>query len=200
VCNKYGAILCQRCYLKKITISHPYPDTTTFVSYRDTHIREIIRTAKYHSSPEVLNVFAESFSEYIFDVYSELILTRNTLNIILLPVPISRKRYRIRGYNQSTILASYVAKSLKKTYNINAFVKDNFAVRIKDTQLAHLDSKADRLKAIQGAFKVATPVDTDHTLVFIIDDVVTTGATSSEFAKLVRSDSSQQIEILAIAH
>lgn len=199
-CGRYGTILCRGCYSKKVTLSRPYAHTTTFVSYKDPAIREIIRTAKYHSSPEVLDIFAESFSEYIYDVYSEFILTHKKTDILLIPVPISQKRKRERGYNQSYILAEFITNFLKKTYSIHSFVKDDLVIRIKDIQLAHLHSKNDRLESIQGAFKVAHTSQKNEALVFIIDDVVTTGATTSELMKVLSKAGMHKVEILAAAH
>lgn len=199
-CQRYGSILCKRCYSRKILLARPYAHTTTFVSYKDQAIREIIRTAKYHSSPEALNVFAESFSEYIYDAYSEYILTHKEKEILLIPVPISKKRKKERGYNQSYILSTFIRDHLKKTYNIDVFIKDDLIIRIKDTQLAHLHSKRERLESIQGAFKSLHTTQDNNALAFIIDDVVTTGATTSELLKIANSLGLRNVEILAAAH
>lgn len=199
-CNKYGNLLCSRCVRNKISIRHTNTDSVAFFPYTDTHIREIIGIAKYKRSPDVLELFAPTLAEYIFDMYSEKSIINPRLEIILIPVPSSKKRLSSRGYNQSAILASYISLTLKNNYSVHATIKDTIVTRIKDTQLAHVKLKNDRLNSIRDAFIQTEKLNGNNLLICIIDDVITTGATTSELKRILAHDSFEQVEIVAIAH
>lgn len=197
-CGTYGHILCKHCFRKKINITHPSEHSTTFVSYKDKHIKEIIQIAKYNSSPEVLEIFAPILAEYIYDAFLEAKIFSNLNKVICIPVPISKKRLRDRGYNQSKLLAEYVSETLAQRYQIDSEIKDNLIIRIKDTQLAHVSSKQERFRLIRDAFVRVGEIDTENVLIYIIDDVITSGATTSELMRTLHI--TNKVEILAIAH
>lgn len=96
----------------------------------------------------------------------------------IVPVPLHWFRYLQRGYNQSVLLAEElsrwtgipVARRLK---------------RIRNTKHQAFLEREDRKKNIKGAFIVRKPEQIKGKRVLLLDDVMTTGSTLAECAKIL---------------
>ena len=94
----------------------------------------------------------------------------------LIPVPIHKKKYWKRGYNQAEVLAKAIGKRM------NLPVVSNFVVRSRNTTPQKELSKEERQKNLERAFKIQQNVVKLSTIV-IIDDIYTTGSTIDKVAK-----------------
>lgn len=92
-------------------------------------------------------------------------------------VPIHRRKEALRGYNQSKLLAEYVAKAL----NIPLLDKHLFKVRWTRDQ-SKLD-RAGRMNNLASSFKAKNIKDFKGKEILLIDDIITTGATLMECSK-----------------
>lgn len=109
----------------------------------------------------------------------------------IVPVPLARRRYRQRGYNQASELALAIRRAT------GVAVKSDVAIRLRETaEQAGLDRKA-RRRNVTGAFAAVAPLRRRH--VAILDDVVTTGSTVRELAAVLRQAGAAPIEVWAIA-
>jgi ComF family protein len=116
---------------------------------------------------------------------------RDTQPEIVIPVPLSAARYRERGFNQARELARPICTSL------GLRLRSDLIERRKDTrEQAGLDRK-ERLMNTRNAFALLAPLPARH--VAIVDDVVTTGSTVNEVAKLLRHAGAEWIEVWAVA-
>ncbi len=104
---------------------------------------------------------------------------------LLIPVPLHRQRLRQRGFNQARELCRPLTASL----GIPAAA---LLARRRDTPAQRELSASARRRNIRGAFTLTGPVP-DH--VAIVDDVMTTGSTVDEIARLLRSGGAQRIEV-----
>ncbi len=110
---------------------------------------------------------------------------------LLLPVPLGRKRFAKRGYNQAIELA----RRLSRRFDIP--LRTDLLVRTRDTaEQAGLDRKA-RRKNLRGAFELAAPLLARR--VAIVDDVVTTGSTANEIARVLKRAGAARVEVWVIA-
>jgi ComF family protein len=110
---------------------------------------------------------------------------------LLLPVPLGRARFADRGYNQANELATYVSHRLAIP------MRTDLLVRTRDTlEQVGLDRKA-RRKNLRKAFALTQPIREQH--VAILDDVVTTGSTANEIARVLKRAGAQQVEVWAVA-
>jgi ComF family protein len=91
----------------------------------------------------------------------------------LVPVPLSRKRYRERGYNQTAQLANELSRRWKIP------VWDQVLTRVRHTETQTRLTPGDRLRNVSSAFHA--PASARNVLrgahVMLVDDVVTTAAT-----------------------
>ena len=100
-------------------------------------------------------------------------------------------RLRQRGFNQSIEISRVLAKKLEIPIEYKAVVRQRSTVA-----QTGLNAKQ-RQKNIKGAFNVVRPLNYQHVL--IIDDVMTTGATVNELAKVLKKNKVERVGVLSIA-
>lgn len=105
---------------------------------------------------------------------------------LVVPVPLSRKRLRWRGFNQAEILGRAFAAHYGLEINTGSLVR----VKHKTAQ-AKLD-EVHRLENIKDCF-VWRGGNLNQRNVILIDDVVTTGATLNECAKVLKQSGAGQV-------
>jgi ComF family protein len=111
---------------------------------------------------------------------------------LLVPVPLHPVRYRERGFNQSHLLA----EALKNTFP-SALV-DASLRRIRPTRTQSLLQGRQRRDSVRGAFAVQGDA-CQNKPVLLIDDVVTTGGTVSECARVLKVAGATRVDVLAAA-
>lgn len=109
----------------------------------------------------------------------------------LLPVPLHRQRLRERGFNQALELA----RPLAKAWQIPVLA--NVIKRTRATQAQMELPAKQRYKNIRGAFTCADELAIKR--VGIVDDVVTTGSTVNELARVLKRHGVEQVDVFAIA-
>ena len=117
---------------------------------------------------------AEFFAEAILKKYGGYI---KGLGIdVIIPVPLHKKRYKKRGYNQTELVASYIGKRLGIPVNTELLARN-----VSTTAQKFLDN-VERKNNVKSAFKVYEN-DVKYDRILLIDDIYTTGATLHYAAK-----------------
>ena len=101
---------------------------------------------------------------------------------IIIPVPISKKRNKERGYNQSTLIAKELSKKLNIKLIKNALYKTKNI--IEQSKL----SKEEREENIQGVYSLVNSKELENKKILIIDDIFTTGSTVNECCKTIKNE------------
>jgi ComF family protein len=112
---------------------------------------------------------------------------------VVVPVPLYRTRFRDRSYNQSFVLARELAKRIDRRVDGRSLKR----VRYTDTQTHY--NAAQRKKNISGAFSVVRPEWICGRTVLVVDDVMTTGATLNECAKILRKNGALKVFAISVA-
>lgn len=112
---------------------------------------------------------------------------------IIIPVPLSYRRLLRRGYNQSAILAQQLSKQTGIKADVTSFKK------VKHTKPQSSLSENARLKNVHNAFKVVKNNNIKDKHVILIDDVMTTGATLNECAKVLLKAGALSVDALTVA-
>jgi ComF family protein len=174
------ALLCGACLHK------PPRYQNTHCAYRYSYpIDHLVRALKYHERLTYARVLGELLARSLVNVRIE------PWPELLVPVPLADHRYRERGYNQ----ASEVAEQLEKRLGIP--VRADLLDRMRVTrEQAGLD-RSNRRKNVRNAFAMRAPLGAKH--VAIVDDVVTTGSTVNEVARVLKKAGAQTIEVWAVA-
>ncbi len=106
---------------------------------------------------------------------------------LIIPVPLHKKRFRERGFNQSL----EISKSLSRHLNIP--IDTNSCLRIKNTRHQIELPAKQRHSNVKNAFKVKQAIKADH--IAIVDDVMTTGSTVNELAKTLKRSGVHRVDI-----
>jgi ComF family protein len=142
-----------------------------------------IHALKYHDWPVIARQFAERMSRLRFPPGIE------ERGRVLVPVPLSARRMRERGYNQSLVLASALARVGV------AHAVDGVLVRTRETPTQTRLTPEQRLTNVANAFRVDATRLSGHgdAAVVLVDDVITTGATLNACARALTEAGVQQI-------
>ena len=98
---------------------------------------------------------------------------------IIVPVPLHPARERERGFNQAALLANLVSRQM--SIRSKALLE---RTRYTTTQTAF--DRAERMENLRGAFRLRRGADVRELRVLLIDDVLTTGSTVSECARVLK--------------
>ena len=119
----------------------------------------------------------------------EIIKTYDTI----VPVPISKKRKRTRGYNQSYLIAKDIANIVGiKLENRVLFKTKNI---IEQSKL----NKEDRLENIKGVYEIRNIKRIMNKKILLFDDIYTTGSTANECCRILKKAYPKKIGVLTIA-
>ena len=111
----------------------------------------------------------------------------------IVPVPISKKRLKERGYNQSELIAKEIAyNSELKLETASLFKTKNI---IEQSKL----NKEERLKNIQGVYKLTNMEKLYKKKILLVDDIYTTGSTVNECARVLRKAQPRNIGVFTLA-
>jgi ComF family protein len=111
----------------------------------------------------------------------------------LIPIPLHKSRQREREFNQAEILSQEIAREFDKKVLTNALI------RVKPTKTQTELTFQERCQNVKKSFSVTRPELVKDTNLLLIDDVLTTGATSSEAAKCLKSAGAQKVLLLTLA-
>ncbi|MEX2028917.1 MAG: phosphoribosyltransferase family protein [Candidatus Paceibacterota bacterium] len=198
-CGVSGVDLCTTCLSS-------FPETTQentkwifpLYDYRAPPVKRALWEFKYKGKKRLAGSFAEILYGKIIEELSELSMMENFNDAILVPIPLSPKRYRERGYNQSELICKEL---IKLDGNVNFKFKSNVLVKIKETEhQAQIQDKSKRLKNLSDSFAVKESASIRGRNIILIDDIITTGATLTEAKKALRHAGARKIIAFTIAH
>ncbi|MDH7498586.1 MAG: ComF family protein, partial [Syntrophomonadaceae bacterium] len=112
---------------------------------------------------------------------------------LVVPVPISQANLLERGFNQSEVLARYVARSLKLPR------ATDLLVRVKETPSQRELSRREREENLRQAFRVTEPERVKGKSVLLVDDVYTTGSTVRECAHALLAAGAIRVAVITWA-
>ena len=148
-------------------------------------IDHLVRGLKYREAVTHARVLGELLARHVRCV------RRDSWPECLIPVPLASGRYRERGYNQAIELG----RCLERTLGLP--MHTHVVMRTRETVEQASLSQKERRKNVRRAFVVNGRLQEKH--VAIIDDVVTTGSTVNEVARVLRHAGAKRVEVWAVA-
>lgn len=179
--------------------SAPYIDERTHAlfSYKDERVRSLIWELKYHKNKRVCTAVAPLLADLITGEVHERELFSKWHTVFLVPVPITNKKRRQRGYSQLEFLSSYLIPLLDQsiTYDPTLLEKTKETVSQNKTTSRH-----ERLTNLVGTMRATRNLAL--TQIVLLDDVTTTGATLAECRRALEEAGVKKENIIAftLAH
>lgn len=112
---------------------------------------------------------------------------------VIIPVPMYRKKEKIRGYNQAELLARWIGN-----YSGKSCLKDGL-VRVCDTTPMSGLSLEERKRMIKGVIRVKYPEKILGKTVLLVDDIFTTGSTGEECGRVLKEAGAKRVFFSAFA-
>lgn len=190
VCNceiELGAVLCGECEkLIRGPIMAPFKlahidRAYSYWSY-DTPLREMIHAYKFGDRPRMADLFSKMLLE-MFLVFGEDVNT-------VVPVPTTVDAFRRRGFDTNHLILKKLSRDL------DLKIEDVLVATGRRSPQSRL-KLADRHGNVKGKFRVKRELSTGKIILF--DDVVTTGATVGQCARVLREKGVKEITLFSIA-
>lgn len=119
----------------------------------------------------------------------------------IIPVPISKKRYKERGYNQSLLIAKEISMqiSYETNNNIKLELVNNCLIKTKNIIEQSKLNKEDRQHNIQGVYTLKNGSILTNKSILLVDDIYTTGSTVNECSRVLQQAKPNKIGVLVLA-
>lgn len=164
-------------YLEQILIAYQF----------DEVIQSVIHNMKYQQKPDLGfklgSVTATILSKYFNDIEEK----------YYLPIPLHPIREKERGYNQS----EFIGRGIMKIHD-GKIIK-NILIRNKNTSTQTNLNREERQENVHLAFSFKNEIDISGKSLILVDDLITTGATINECARVLIKNGARSITGLAIA-
>jgi len=152
-------------------------------------MQELIHQFKYKGK----NYLALPLSKIMIEFIKEYDIPIEYMDFIV-PVPLHNVRLREREFNQAEILARYIAEEFKKP-----LLKD-LLVRSHPTRTQTKLATQKRILNVKGCFAIKNRELVSGKKVLLVDDVLTTGATSSEAAFSLKDAGANIVFVMTLAN
>lgn len=217
-CDQEGFFICETCFSKielldfqvcpqceKLITEKGAP--CEFCKKNQPPLNNLVAATKYTANnlSRLVHLYKYSFATDLRVPLGKLlarIILKNNLPLpdLIVPVPLHRRRLRWRGFNQSELLAKYIADNLTPGFSIPVF--SDLIVRQKYTPpQMKIGKYADRRENMREAFAInkKTAGSLAGKRILLIDDICTTGATLSECAKVLKQGGAKRVMAAVIA-
>ena len=190
ILEKEETDLCRSCRcdtpeFPKSNLKLPYLAHWSALWYYEGNIRRSILRFKFHG--------ARSYAEVYGRLIAMKLLSEETSFDILSWVPISRMRKWRRGYDQVQLIAEAAGRELGIT-------PQPTLKKIRNNRpQSRLGNAAQRRANVLGAYRLAENADIQGKRVLLLDDIITTGATAGECARMLLTAGAKEVSCAAVA-
>jgi len=165
--------------------SHMFTKGLSSIVYNG-NIKRVVHNFKYHNKRYI----GYHMAEIITDT-----LRQNKIDYIdyIVPVPMHKNKKRQRGFNQSSIIAKYIARNMDLNFN------DKNLIKIRDTSEQNKLNKKERFENLKGAFHLNSTDLFREKEILLVDDIYTTGNTVDACCEALNKANPKAIYIASFA-
>jgi len=154
---------------------------------KGSKVQRLIHQLKYKGRKDIGIYLGKQYGNYLITMPEF-----QQINYIV-PVPLHRKKLKLRGYNQSESFAEGLSLSMKIPVDTSSFI------RTISTQTQTRKSRFKRWENVSEIFLVANSETLENKHILLVDDVITTGATIESCVATLLKVSGIKISVAAIA-
>ena len=198
-CKNPGDYLCAKCIQKtRIAERENLEWIYSRFDYRDPVIKKALWLLKYKNKKQIAKTFGKLIYELMLEELVELETMENFTHPVIIPIPLSPKRRRKRGFNQ----AELISKAIINTDTANSLaINTTTLIKVKETtQQARIKNRTERLQNLKDSFALASPHKIKGRNIILVDDVTTTGATLKEARKVLKAGGAKEVYAFTLAH
>ena len=186
--GQYGEPQCGLCR----RLDPPFERAAAYGSYNGG-LRDLIHLLKYEQVRPAANVLGRMLSEVVAGIASNFAAS----DVLVVPVPLHMRKLRERGFNQSELIAKAALKLNPAGGRLALCAKA--LERRRETRSQIGLSSHQRRENMRGAFAVTDPDQVHGHEILLVDDVLTTGTTASECARVLRRAGASKIWVATVA-
>jgi len=210
-CGKEGSYLCPKCGHHEIKINLNNTCHVCKKPIKNSFVHNLCKKKTNLEGVFVMTKYTKFLEKYIgdikFEFYYQMIddlmpflyeyIEKNQeikniiLNSTIICVPLHRFRMNWRGFNQAEIIARKIAEKYGLKY-------ENLIKKVKRTKTQVGLSRKQRLFNLKNVFEINSPIEKLNQIV-IVDDVMTTGTTLEECAKVLKKGGVEKVWGLVVA-
>ncbi|MGB9707170.1 MAG: phosphoribosyltransferase family protein [Microgenomates group bacterium] len=212
-CGAIGSYLCLNCrkkikpansnrcfYCKKLSyngLTHAFClknlsiDGFFSVFYYNCFLKKIIKNIKYQLAKEIIYELLETTSPYLLNnlgFYKKLFT-----NAKIQPIPLAKERFNKRGFNQAQIIGKFFS------HIFNLPLIDVLERKKSTPYLSQTKDKKERVLIMRGAFALKKNIIFKEKKIIIVDDILTTGATVKEAARVLKRNKVEKVYVFTLA-
>jgi len=193
------ALFCPKCFLRRPKATNcpacaPKSDLKLLgvaSSYRDEKVKTLLWKFKYGFLKDLAYPLGELLTDYLKLAAPE---WRRDKSIVLIPVPLHKRKENWRGFNQSELVGKIVAGNFGWQFENSALIR----TRHNPAQV-EMENFEERQKNVENLFAVKNPEKIKDKKIVLVDDVFTSGATLFECAKALKIAGAKRVYGLVIA-
>jgi ComF family protein len=161
--------------------------------YSDRSIATLIHAFKYHRDVRAIKLLGTALGDYLLETLTRRREISPGSILTITTIPLSKKRFQERGFNQMDTLLESIALEYPE---LLAYIRVNLLYKKRDTPSQTQLSRRERLSNLRDAFSCTEPITGE---VFLLDDVVTTGTTVREAAKVLKAAGAISVTVITLA-
>ena len=161
--------------------------SSSFFYVERTPIQRLIHEIKYKENKKLGVLLGEDMGRLLAPAFKE-------FNIdIMLPMPLHPKKQKKRGYNQATLLCKGIRNTTNCSYN------DVLLIRNTNTSTQTKKSRIERWENVHDVFTLTHPEQLTGKHVVLVDDVITTGASTEACASILLQNKCASVSVCSLA-
>jgi competence protein ComFC len=177
-----GAFTCANCSHRRL-----YFQAAVAVYRSRGIVRRVVHEFKYRNQVHLRHLVARWLCAALEDER-----LRGRQFDVVVPVPLHPARQRERGFNQAALLAALLTRQVPVPVKL-------MLKRVRYTRTQTAFDRSERMENLRGAFRLRRKMDVRGLRVLLVDDVLTTGATLSECARVLRKAGAASIHAATAA-
>ncbi len=154
---------------------------------RDSRIRHLIHNLKYKGIREIGSELGKIYGLILFSSGFT-----NDIDIII-PVPLHPRKERVRGFNQSALIAQGISEASGIPVDMVSLQ------RVASSSTQTRKSRYERWKNVEGTFHVTDPASVREKHILLVDDVITTGSTMESCVTELLKQEGVRVSAVALA-
>lgn len=169
---------------------------TAIFDYQNRLVRLLIKALKFKNNPRARKFLAQIVCDELLPAFADRQLFSGRAPI-LVPIPMSSKEERERGFNPCFELA----QEIRRASGAEIEIKFDCLRKIKDTKRQIKLSRKERLKNLKNTMQVFDPQNQIRGRdIVVLDDLYTTGSTFAEASRALTQAGARSVAGLFLAH